>query len=317
VPAPSERRGPPAHECATVPPLAQKATYKVGFVEIYEPINGFYLANAEDVIAEAKKRGHTLIYNPPSRFDPDEQISRMQALIDARVDAIVLAPKDADALAPAVVAARKACIPVFTENRFVNPEKAIPGKDYVTGIGADPIVQGQSIAGWLIKATKGKAKIIELEGTVGTTPAMGRKKGFDAEIATQQGMSIVASQSGYFDMNIGHDIVKPLLLQHPEATVVYTHNDVMALATVRALQELGKTPGKDVLIVSVDGLKEAVRLIKDGTIAATEFNNPRLGAIVFDAIDSYAAGQVVPPKVPAKGSVIDSTNAAAMLDEAY
>jgi ribose transport system substrate-binding protein len=317
VPAGAERASPPAHECATVPPLAQKATYKVGFVEIYERLNGFHMANAEDMIVEAKKRGYTLIYSPPSRSDSAEQVSRMQALIDAKVDAIILAPKDADVLASAVVAARKACIPVFTENRFVNPEKAIPGKDYVTGIGADPVIQGQAIADWLIKATNGNAKIIELEGTAGSAPALGRKRGFDGEIAKQRGMSIVASQSGYFDMNLGHDIVQLLLMQHPEATVVYTHNDAMALATVQALKELGKTPGKGVLIVSVDGLKEAVRQIKEGTIAATVFNNPRFGAMSFDTIDRYAAGRDVPPEIPVKGPVIDSTNAAAMLDEAF
>jgi ribose transport system substrate-binding protein len=304
-------------ECTSLPPLAQKATYKVGFVEVYEPTNSFRITNAEDMVAEGKKRGFTVVYNPPTVPDPAEQVARVHSLIDAKVDAIIMAPKDAAILAPAVVDARKACIPVITENRFVDPEKAIPGKDYVTGIGADGVIQGQLIADWLIKATKGKAKIIELEGTIGSSPAMGRKKGFDGEIATQPGMTIVASQSGDFDQQKGHDVLKALFPQHPDATVIYTHNDTMALGSVAALKELGKAPGKDVMIVSVDGLKEAVKAVMEGTISAIEFNNPRFGAISFDTMETYAAGQVVPPKIIVKGPVIDSTNAAAMLAEAY
>ena len=75
--------------------------------------------------------------------------------------------------------AKKAGIPVILIDRNVDPAIAKPGEDYVTFIGSDFVEEGQRVADWLIKATNGKAKIIELEGTTGASPANDRKKGFD------------------------------------------------------------------------------------------------------------------------------------------
>ena len=296
-------------ECTGLPPLAQKASYTVGFVPIYEPDNEWGVTNTSDMIREAENRGHKLSYTPLSKGDAAEQVARMQALIDAKVDVIMLRPMDASALAPSVVAARKACIPVFTENRFLDPTKAIPGTDYVTGIGADPVYQGELVAGWLIKSSGGNATIIELEGTAGSSSAIGRKKGFDTRIATQPGMRIVASQAADFERPKAHEVCKQLLSANPTATVVYTHGDVMALGALDAMKEVGKAPGKDMTVVSIDGLKEAVRHVIDGTIAAIAFNDPRFGAISFDTIEQYAKGQTIPPRVTVKGLIIDRTNA--------
>jgi ribose transport system substrate-binding protein len=238
-------------------------------------------------------------------------------MIDAKVDAILLRPVNETTPVPAVIAARKACIPVFTENRFLDPEGAVAGRDYVTGIGADPVVQGQLIADWLIIAKGGKATIIEIEGTPGTSSAIGRKKGFEDRIATQPGMKIVASESGRFQRSIAHEVVEKLLPLHPKANVIFTHSDMMALGTLDALKSAGRTPGKDVMIVSIDGLKDAVRNVIDGTIAATEFNNPKVGVISFQTIENYMSGRSVPPKIVLRGPVIDATNAQAMISDTF
>jgi hypothetical protein len=64
---------------------------------------------------------------------------------------------------------------------------------------ADPELQVRMVADWLIRAMGGKATIIELEGTSGSSSAIGRKQGFDAKIATRPGMKVVASQAADFE----------------------------------------------------------------------------------------------------------------------
>jgi ribose transport system substrate-binding protein len=314
---PPAEQGAQTPECSDLPPLARKPSYDVGFVQVYEPSNPFRVTNTDDMIAEARKRGHRLVYEPPKTAEPSEQMARIQSLINAKVDVIVVAPKDAALIAPSVVAARRACIPVFTENRVVDSTLAVAGKDYVTAIGADPIAQGQAVADWLIKQTGAHAAIIELQGTFGSSSAIGRTRGFDERIAVHPGMRIVASQSADFDRATGHDVAKRLMSQHPTANVIYAQNDMMALGALAALRELGKAPGKDVLIVSIDGLREAVQYVIDGAIAAVEFNDPRFGAPSLDAIESYAAGKPVPPRIVIPGAIIDRTNAASMLQRSY
>jgi ABC-type sugar transport system substrate-binding protein len=313
---PSPGGSPSRVACDAVPTLARKATYTIGFVPIYEPNNPWGITNTNDVILEADKRHDKLVYSP-FIGDVAQQVARMKALVDARVDAILLRPMDAAALAPSVVAARKACIPVFTENRFVDSTRASAGKDYVTGVGADPVLQGRMIADWLILATGGRATILELEGTPGSSSAIGRKQGFDARIVGQPGMKVVASQAGDFERAKARAVVRQLLAQNPNITAIYAHADIMALGALSAVEDIGKTPGKDVTIVSIDGLREAVQNVLEGKIAAVAFNDPRLAAAVFDAIEHYAAGQPLAPRIVVPGHIIDRTNAAALMPETF
>jgi ABC-type sugar transport system substrate-binding protein len=301
-------------ECEGLPPPVRKDTYTVGFLTVYEPTNPYTVANTNDMVAEAQKRGYKLVFAPPTTPDVKEQVARMQALVAAKVDAIIARPLPD--LAANVVDARKACIPVFTEGRAVGPA-AVAGKDFVTHIGTDAVIQGQTIATWLIKNRSKGASIIELEGTTGSSPAIGRKKGFDEQIATEPNMKIVASKSGNFDRTVGHDVALQLLKEHPKADVVFAHNDYMALGALAAVKESGKIPGKDIIIISIDGLNEAVRHVLDGTIAAVEFNDPKLGAVSFDTMEKYAARQMIPPKIVVRGPIIDSTNAPTMIAEAF
>src|SRR6187549_23379 len=97
--------------CEGLPPLAVKDTYKVGFAQLWEDHGPWRDANTASMKDEAEKRGYELVFDPGTSADPAEQVSRMQALIDAKVDAIFIAPHDETVLAPSVVAARRACIP--------------------------------------------------------------------------------------------------------------------------------------------------------------------------------------------------------------
>ena len=157
--------------CTSLPPLAVKSTYKVGFVQVAED-NPWRNANTLSIVEEAAIRRYELVYEPgtPSTTgttaDPSEQVARIQALIDAKVDAIILAPHDETIVAPSVVAARRACIPVFVEDRAVDTTIAVPGVDYVSNIGSDFLKEGQMTADWLIAKTGGQAQIIEIEGTI-------------------------------------------------------------------------------------------------------------------------------------------------------
>ena len=114
-------------------------------------------------------------------------------------------------------------------DRNVDQSLAKAGRDYLTFIGSDFVEEGHRIADWLIKATNGKAQIIELEGTTGASAATDRKKGFDEVISKQPGMKIVASQNGEFTRDKGRQVAETLLQAHPDVNAVYAHNDEMAL----------------------------------------------------------------------------------------
>jgi len=300
---------------AEVPKLEQKDTYKVGFAQT-ESNNPWRIAQTNSMKSEAEKLGYQLVYTDAAS-SAAKQVADVNSMIAQGVDVIFLAPREEKPLIPAVMAAKKAGIPVILLDRSVDPSLAKAGEDYLTFIGSDFVQEGKRIAEWLVKNANGKSKIIELEGTTGSSPANDRKKGFDEAIQGAGGFEIVASQTGDFARDKGRQVAEALLQAHPDADIIYAHNDEMAMGAIAALEAAGKVPGKDVLVLSIDGGKEAVQAVVDGKIAAVVECNPRFGPKAFETMQRYAKGEKIDPMIINDDKFYDASNAAAELDGAY
>ncbi|WDZ80531.1 ABC transporter substrate-binding protein (plasmid) [Ensifer adhaerens] len=300
---------------AEVPKLAQKDKYKVGFAQT-ESNNPWRIAQTNSMKAEAEKLGIQLVYTDAAG-SAAKQVADVNSMIAQGVDVIFLAPREEKPLIPAVMAAKKAGIPVILLDRSVDPSLAKAGEDYLTFIGSNFVEEGKRVAEWLAKNANGKSKIIELEGTTGSSPANDRKKGFDDAIKAAGGFEIVASQTGDFARDKGRQVAEALLQAHPDADVIYAHNDEMAIGAIAALEAAGKVPGKDVLVLSIDGGKEAVQAVVDGKIAAVVECNPRFGPKAFETMVRYAKGETIEPKLINDDKFYDASNAAAELANAY
>jgi ribose transport system substrate-binding protein len=300
---------------AALPPLAKKDKYKVGFAQT-ESNNPWRLAETKSMQDEAAKLGYQLVYTDAAGSSA-KQASDVNSMIAQGVDAIFLPPREDKPLVPVILAARDAGIPVFLIDRDVDHTMAKPGQDYVTFIGSDFIDEGNRIAEWVVKNANGKSKIIELEGTTGSSPANDRKKGFDDIIGKHTEFTIIASQSGDFARDKGRQVAETLLQAHPEADIIYAHNDEMALGAIAALEAAGKTPGKDVLIVSIDGEKDGVQAIVDGKIGAICGCSPLFGPKAFATMADYAAGKQIPPFIKNDDDFYDGTNAKDKIGTAF
>lgn len=303
--------------CTTLPKMTQKAAYRVAFVQLYEASGLWRTANTNSIVGEAQKRGWEMLYNPGTTDAAEEQVARMQEAIDAKPDAIIIAPHDKATLSPMVVKARKACIPVFIEDRSLDDQVAIPGVDYVTYVGSDFQKEGTLIAQWLAKKTGGTASIVEYEGTIGSSAAVDRKTGFDTEVAKYPGMKILASESADFSVQTGYEKSKTLLPKWPQADWIFVHNDGMGFGVVKYLEEVGKVPGKDIKIVSIDGTKQGAEYIRDGKFEAITECNPKFGPLLFDTIEKYGKGEAIPLSLKNEDRTFDITNVAAYLPEAF
>ena len=299
----------------SLPKLAKKATYKAGFAQT-ESNNPWRLAQTASMKAEAEKLGWQLVYTDAAG-SAAKQVADVDSMIAQKVDVIFLAPREEKPLIPAVMKAKRAGIPVFLIDRDVDQNLAKAGRDYVAFIGSDFVEEGKRAGEWLVKNTGGNAKIIELQGTLGSSPANDRKKGFAEAIKGSPGMVIVASQTGDFARDKGRQVMETLLQAHPDATAVYAHNDEMAIGAIAALEAAGRKPGKDITIVSIDGEKDALQAIIDGKMGATVECNPRFGPKAFASAIAYANGEKIEPRVTNKDNFYDSSNAQASLAGSY
>ncbi|HKQ99030.1 MAG TPA: ABC transporter substrate-binding protein [Pyrinomonadaceae bacterium] len=288
---------------------------KVGFSQM-ENNGPWRIAETKSMKDEAAKRSDRFdLIVTDARGDIANQVSNVEDLIAQRVDAIFLAPQQEKGFEGVLQAAHDANIPVFLLDREV---EGTPSQDFVTFIGSNFVEEGKRAGEWLAKQTNGKAGIIELLGTAGSSVARDRHDGFAEAIKSYPDMKIITSQTANFTRAEGQKVMENLIQAHGKnITAVYTHNDEMALGAIQALKDAGLQPGKDVLVVSVDGQKSALEAIMRGEMNVTVECNPRFGPIAFDTLERFLKGEKIEPKIIVPDKFFDSSNAAQYVNEAY
>lgn len=281
----------------------------VGFAQVGAE-SAWRTAETESIKSEATKRGVNLKFSD-AQGKQENQIRAVRAFIAQGVDAIILAPVVETGWEPVLREAKRAKIPVVLVDRGI---KTADESLFATLIASDFVAEGRMAAEWLAKKTGGKANIIELQGTPGAAPAIDRKKGFEAGIKAHPEMKIIASQSGDFRRSGGKEVTEALLKgAGASVTAVYAHNDDMALGAIQALDEAGKKPGTDVVVLSIDGVKGAFEAMVAGKLNCTVECNPLLGPMAFDAVEKALKGEKLPKKTVVQDRVFDASTAAAEL----
>ncbi|MCX8130616.1 MAG: substrate-binding domain-containing protein [Clostridia bacterium] len=292
---------------------AETKKIKVGFSQM-ENNGPWRIAETNSIKEEAKKRGIELVYTD-AQGQTAKQVSDVEDMIAQKVDYILLAPREFEGLAPALQSAKAAGIPVILIDRAA---AGTAGEDYVTLIASDFILEGKQAGEWLAKTTNGKANIVELTGTAGSSVAKDRSDGFKEAISKYADMKIIASQTGDFARANGQKVMENIIqAKGKEITAVYAHNDEMAIGAIQALKAAGMKPGVDVIVVSIDGEKDALKAIVAGELGASVECNPRFGPSAFDVIEKLQKGEKVETKIVNPDRFFDKDNSAQFIEEAY
>lgn len=260
----------------------------IGFSQVGSE-SGWRTSFSESVKAEAQKRGIDLKFSDAQQKQ-ENQIKAVRSFIAQGVDAIMIAPVVETGWKPVLREAKRARIPVVILDR--NVDVSNDGL-FLTRIASDFVEEGRRAARWLMDETEGNCGILELQGTVGATAAIDRMKGFNEVIADFPNATIVRSQTGEFTRSKGKEVMEAMLKAEnggKDICALWSHNDEMAIGAIQAIKEAGLKPGKDILVVSVDGVPDYFKAMADGDANATVELNPHLGAPAFDVIEAYLKG---------------------------
>lgn len=271
------------------------AAPRVGYVQIQEENNGWRNANMQSIRKAARDFGVDLTV---AEVTPalDEQIACMREFIEQDVDVIVLTPAVESGWDEVLQEAKDAGIPVLLSDRKVDSSIEL----YNSFIGADFLEEGRRCARWLIEATQGreKVRIMEIQGAQGSSPTWERRQGFESIIAENAHYDIVYSTFGNFLQSGGRQVMEDYLKEHEwDIDAIYCHNDSMALGVIEVLQEHGIEPGKDVLIMSIDGTSLGLEALKKGELNCVAECNPLLGPQLMKAIMDLMAGKELPLRI--------------------
>ncbi|KAK47663.1 ABC transporter substrate-binding protein [Caballeronia sp. LZ029] len=284
-----------------LPAFAQKPIV-LGFAQVGAE-SEWRTANTESIKSSAKEAGIDLKFSDAQQKQ-ENQIKAIRSYIAQKVDVIAFSPVVETGWETVLVEAKNAKIPVVLTDR------AISSKDdtlYVTFIGSDFTEEGRKAGRWLVEKEKGNAgpiNIVELQGTVGSAPAIDRKKGFEEIIKSDPKFKIIRSQTGDFTRAKGKEVMEAFLkAEGKKINVLYAHNDDMAIGAIQAIEEAGMKPGKDIIIISVDGVKGAFEAMMAGKLNVSVECSPLLGPQLMSVVKDIKAGKSVPKRIVTQESI--------------
>jgi galactofuranose transport system substrate-binding protein len=266
-------------------------------------------ANTASIKEAAAELGVELKFSDAQQKQ-ENQIKAIRSFIVQKVDVIGVPPVIETGWLPVFQEAKQAGIPII----LVDRRAAVPEDLYVTLLGSDFLEEGRNAARAMVKVTGGKAKIVELVGTIGSAPANDRYEGFREVLADYPDMQIIDYVSGDFMLAKGEEAMVSMLQKHgKEITALYAHNDDMALGAIKAIEAYGLRPGIDIKIVSIDAARGAFEAMIDGKLNATIECNPLLGPEFLGVALKVVNGEPVPKWLPSKEGVFYPENALEIL----
>ncbi|KHJ53769.1 sugar ABC transporter substrate-binding protein [Aureimonas altamirensis] len=266
----------------------------VGFSQIGSE-SGWRAAETTVTRQEAEKRGIDLKF-ADAQQKQENQIKAVRGFIAQGVDAILIAPVVATGWDQVLEEAKEAEIPVVLLDRQIDA----PDDLYLTAVTSDQVFEGKVAGEWLVKDVgDAECKVVELQGTTGSSPAINRKKGFEEAIAGHDNIQIVRSQTGDFTRAKGKEVMESFIKAEgggKDICAVYAHNDDMVVGAIQAIKEAGLKPGTDIKVVSIDAVPDIFRAMADGEANATVELTPNMAGPAFDAISAFLDNGTAPPK---------------------
>ena len=254
-------------------------------------------ANSESIKSAAKEAGIELKFSDAQQKQ-ENQIKAIRSFIAQKVDVIAFSPVVESGWGTVLREAKAAKIPVILSDRAVNEKD---DSLWVSFMGSDFVEEGRKAGRWLLENMKGKTgdvNIVELQGTVGSAPAIDRKKGFEEIIKADPRFKIIRSQTGDFTRAKGKEVMEAFLkAEGKKINVLYAHNDDMAIGAIQAIEEAGMKPAKDITIISIDAVKGAFEAMMAGKLNVSVECSPLLGPQLMQAVKDLKAGKTLPRRI--------------------
>ena len=219
-------------------------------------------------------------------MDPAKQASQIEDFVARKVSAILAAPCDSNAIVPALAAAERAGIPVFTA------DIAAHGGRVVSHVASDNVQGGRLAAEALASRIGGKGKVIVIDHPT-VASVQDRVRGFEEGLKKYPGITIVAKLSADGQRAKATQIMEDMLQAHRDLVGVFGINDDSALGAAGVIEAAGR---KNIVVIGYDATDEAQAAIrKGGPLKADVVQYPHIIAkTAIDLIADHLAGVSVP-----------------------
>jgi len=238
--------------------VAQQKTYTIG-AAVYG-LSGEFMQLWANALKEhpAVKDGTVKLTIFDGRYDALTQNNQFDTMVTQKFDGILFVPIDIEAGAEAVQKAADANIPVVGSNARVNSDKL------TSYVGSNDVVAGAMEAEIAVKKIGGKGNVVIIEGPIGQSAQIERRKGNLETLAKYPDVKVLEMKTANWSRAEALTLMENWLTAHAgQINAVIGQNDEMALGAIEALKSNGLAPDS-VAVVGIDGVSDAIRAVQAG-----------------------------------------------------
>ena len=220
---------------------------------------------SEAIVDYAKTKPGVKLVMVDAQSDVQKQFSQVENFIAQKVDAIILNPCELEASTPAVDRIKAAGIPLV----LVNQVTKSAGDSY---IGSNDFDAGRIAMEAIAKKLNGQGGVLMLHGIMGTSAQLQREAGAREVFAKYPGLKLVDHQTASWDRAKAMALTENWIQAHKgKFSAIFAHNDEMAMGALLALERAGLK--KDVYVIGIDAIAQALTAVKEGRLDATVFQD--------------------------------------------
>jgi ribose transport system substrate-binding protein len=265
----------------------------------------YFIGMSKAVQVSASETGNVKVRVTDANGDGAKLTSDVQNLVSQKVDGIIISAGPLAAAPAALKAAKDAGIPV------VMVDRKLTGEDYSSWIGPDNEAIGKQDGEYIADKLSGGGKVAVIRGgPADNTIGLGRTNGMLSVIkANPEIEAITAPDFGEWGTDGGVKVTENLLAKHKDLSAIFCENDSMCLGAQKAVNDAGLSD--KIFLAGVDGQKEALKAILDGTNYEVTGKNDAddIGKLGFQRLQDILDGKQVEKDTVVPSPVITKDNA--------
>jgi ribose transport system substrate-binding protein len=281
---------------------SQKKQYTIALVPGLTT-DPFYITMHNGALAEANKLGVNLMWQGATEMTSSAQLPVVNSLISKGVDAMLVAPADANALTQPLKTATQKGTKILTVDTSVADTSFLSA-----AVTSNNYQGGQVAADTLAKLTHNHGEVAIINFANGATTAEQRRAGFMDEIKKYPGIKVVADEYCDNSQTKSNSQMASIISANPNITGVFGTNLYAAVGAAQAVKSSGKS-GK-INVIAYDAEPQEIDAIKSGLIYGTVAQNPyKEGQLAMEyAYDALTGKTNFPKSTKLENLVITKAN---------
>jgi ribose transport system substrate-binding protein len=280
----------------------RKPPYTIGWANIYSVPTWMKQTQGtlEDIFNQLKAKGMTdRLMITDAEGNANTQISQIQSMIDANVDAIVLIAGSATALDRVVADACAKGIVVVNFDSLVNTN------ELTAKVNTDSAAWGKQAAEFLVKELNGKGKILIMNGPAGVSVSEDRRAGATPVLKANPGIEVLTETNTPYNVAPAQEAVTNLLFSNPQIDGILSLGGALTAGAILAMDK----QGRPMVPMTGENYRQFLELWKEKGLDAWATMQPNwlAGLATYVAVQALQ-GKDIPSFVKVPLPIIDNSN---------